>query len=105
MPLLQIVCPGGRLQCPHKCCETYLAVYYCCGDASQQVEKELKRNGFIGISGNVFFPDETQQCPHGTKTCKLPSGINGCCPIQNPRWIKTMDTIPPQPIFVRGYVR
>ena len=55
MPLLQIVCPGGRLQCPHKCCETYLAIYYCCGDASQQVEKELKRNGFIGISDPAMF--------------------------------------------------
>ena len=46
---------------------------------SQQVETASKRNGFIGTSGNVFFPDEKYQCPDGTSVCELSSGIYGCC--------------------------
>jgi len=66
------------------------------------VERESKRNGFIGISSKVFSPDEKHQCPDGTRTCELPSGIDGCCPIQNPRWIKIMDSIPPNPYSSEG---
>ena len=62
---------------------------------SQQEETVLKRSGFIGTSGDVFSPDEKYQCPDGTSTCELSSGIHGCCPIQNARWVKIMDTIPP----------
>ena len=62
---------------------------------SQQEKKALKTSGFIGTSGDVFSPDEKYQCPDGTSTCELSSGIHGCCLIQNARWVKIMDTIPP----------
>ena len=61
----------------------------------RQEETALKRSSFIGTSGDVFSPDEKYQCPDGTSTCELSSGIYGCCPIQNARWVKIMDTIPP----------
>jgi len=52
---------------------------------SQQEETALKTSGFIGTSGDVFSPDEKYQCPDGTSTCELSSGIHGCCLIQNAR--------------------
>lgn len=61
---------------------------------SQQVETALKTSGFIGTSGDVSSPVEKYQCPDGTSTCELSSGIDGCCPIQNARWIKIVDTFP-----------
>ena len=58
---------------------------------TQQIETAMKRSGFIDVSS----PDEKYQCPEGTSTCELSSGINGCCPIQNAKWIKIkiMNTI------------
>ena len=63
---------------------------------SQQIETAKKRSGFIGTSGDVSSHDKKYQCPEGTSTCELSSGIEGCCPIQNAKWIKIkiMDTIP-----------
>jgi len=46
---------------------------------SQQVETASKKNGFIGTSGDVFYPNEKYQCPDGTSICELSSGIYGCC--------------------------
>ena len=46
---------------------------------SQQVETASKRTGFIGTSGNVFYPDEKYLCSDGTSICELSSGIYGCC--------------------------
>ena len=55
---------------------------------SQQIETAMKRS--------VLIDDEKYQCPEGTSTCKHSSGIDGCCPIQNAKWINIniMDTIP-----------
>ena len=63
---------------------------------TQQIETAKKRSRFIGTSGDVSPPDKKYQCPKGTSTCELSSGIDGCCPIQNAKWtrIKIMDTIP-----------
>ena len=63
---------------------------------SQQVETSLKRIGFLHTSSDVLSPDEKYQCPGGTSPCELFYGIYGCCPIQNNREIKLMET--------RGYV-
>ena len=63
---------------------------------TQQIETAMKRSGFIGTSGDVSSPDEKYKCPEGTSTCELSSGNDGCCPIQNAKWIKIkiMNTIP-----------
>ena len=62
---------------------------------TQQIETAMKRSGFIGTSGDVSSPDEKYKCPEGTSTCELSSGNDGCCPIQNAKWIKIkiMNTI------------
>ena len=93
-------CPAGGTCPDNKVCCFVLITWFCC-KPSQQVKTEFKRNGFIGISGNLFSPDETQRCPDGTRSCKLPPGIDGCCPIQNLRWIKKTDTFPPTHIRQR----
>ena len=65
---------------------------------SQQLETSLmKRIGFRHTSGDILFPDEKYQCPDGTSPCELIYGIYGCCPIQNKREIKIMET--------KGYVK
>ena len=64
---------------------------------SQQVETSFKRIGFVYTSGDILFPDEKYHCPEGTSPCELFDGIYGCCPIQNKREIKIMET--------RGYVK
>lgn len=63
---------------------------------TQQIETAMKRSAFIGTSGDVSSPDEKYKCPEGTSTCELSSGNDGCCPIQNAKWIKIkiMNTIP-----------
>ena len=102
------VCPDGTL-CPNnkRCCPVPFSLtrWLCCDRIrpSQQVETQFKRNGFIVTSGNGFSPDEKHQCPDGTRTCELPSGTEGCCPIQNPKWItEIMDTILPNPYSAEG---
>jgi len=47
---------------------------------SQQEETLLKTSGFNGTPSDIFSPDEKHQCPDGTSTCELSSGIYGCCP-------------------------
>ena len=65
---------------------------------SQQLETSLmKRIGFRHTSGDILLPDEKYQCPDGTSPCELIYGIYGCCPIQNKREIKIMET--------KGYVK
>ena len=63
---------------------------------SQHLETSLKKIGFRHTSGDILFPDEKYHCPEGTSPCELFNGIYGCCPIQNKREIKIMET--------RGYV-
>ena len=52
---------------------------------SQQAEQASKKSGVIGISGDVFSPDEKHQCADGTTICELSPGVYGCCPIENAR--------------------